>query len=446
MDLKYLQDPILFKALEKSEASRGKIGRLAGLDTAKHANDQHRSTLHDLQMKQKTLNEKQREMGKLRTSSSNTDAIADAIESLATDISKLKSEIDILDADVKYYERQRDYWVSKVGNLVHESVPVSSDEADNLVVRTWGTCKSVAEAPLHHSDVMKKFGWLNMEAGSAVAGHRGYFLLGDGVLLNQALIQYGVRFLYKRGYNPVQPPFMMNAESMGKTAQLSEFNELLYAVSADDDVNDRNDGNDRSDGNDRKKYLIATSEQPISCLHQDEWIHKQRYPIKYVGVSSCFRKEAGAHGKDVRGIFRVHQFEKVEQFCLTAPDESWNMLEQMLKTSEEFLQSLGIPYRVVTIVSGALNDAAAKKYDIEGWFPNTQEYRELVSCSNCTDYQARKLMVRYGGKEKGKKAVYAHMLNSTLCATERLMCCIAENNQTSEGVVIPDVLKSMYWK
>jgi seryl-tRNA synthetase len=323
-------------------------------------------------------------------------------------------------------KEERDNLINSFGNLVHESVPVSKDEKDNIVVREWGN--PAESATYHHSEILQKLGMYNTEKGRKITGHRGYYLTGDGVYLNQALIQYGLSFLHQKDYTPLQTPFMMTAKSMRKTAQLSEFNELLYSVEGDSST--------------KKKYLIATSEQPISCYHEGEWINKKRLPLRYSGYSTCFRKEAGSHGKDLRGLFRVHQFEKVEQFCICAPDKSWEMHEEMLKSSEEFLQALNIPYRVVCIVSGELNNAAAKKYDIEGWFPNTQEYRELVSCSNCTDYQSRKLLVRYGHKEKGKKAEFVHMLNCTLCATERLMCCIAENCQTETGIDIPEVL----WK
>lgn len=243
---------------------------------------------------------------------------------------------------------------------------------------------------------------------------------------------------------------MMNKDMMAKTAQLDQFDEELYKVIADDD----------------EKYLIATSEQPISAYHSGEWFEspETQLPLRYAGYSTCFRKEAGSAGRDMWGIFRVHQFEKVEQFCITSPDKSWEALDQMIATSEEFYQSLGIPYRVVAIVSGALNLAAAQKYDLEAWFPFQGAYKELVSCSNCTDYRAslipyyvldstdtdissrylesRRLEVRCGLKNKDQaRKVYVHMLNGTLCATERALCCLVENYQTPEGLVIPEVLR-----
>lgn len=216
---------------------------------------------------------------------------------------------------------------------------------------------------------------------------------------------------------------------MAETCQLSDFEESLYKVTGH--------------AQDEPMFLVATSEQPISALYRNEWLDPTELPKRFGGVSSCFRKEAGAHGKDVWGIFRVHQFEKVEQFCITTPEESWKMHEEMIKIAEEFYQGLELPYRVINIVSGALNDAAAKKYDLEAWFPGYGTFRELVSSSNCTDYQSRGLDVRLQlGKEKqGKDKVFVHMLNATLCATERTMCCILENNQTEEGVKVPKVLQ-----
>jgi len=329
-------------------------------------------------------------------------------------------------ADAKKAELNKK--LNQVGNIVHESVPVSQDEANNTIVAEWGEFKQPAESNRHHHELLWMIDGYEPERGAKVAGHRGYFLKGIGARLNLALISYASDFLMKRNYTLLQTPFFMNKGMMAKTAQLSQFDEELYKVS-------------EGEGHE-EKYLIATSEQPISALHADEWIDPKLLPIRYGGVSTCFRKEAGAYGKDTWGIFRVHQFEKVEQFCITAPEKSWEEHENMLKNSEEFFQSLGLPYHVVTIVSGELNNAAAKKYDLEGWFPAFNEFRELVSCSNCTDYQSRSLEIRYGYVKQGEtEKKYVHMLNSTLCATSRAICCILENYQTKEGIKVPEVLQ-----
>lgn len=321
---------------------------------------------------------------------------------------------------------------SKVGNLVHESVPVSDNEDNNKVERTWGTPNKITINGKpgfgHHHEVLRWIGGYDPERGTKIADHRGYFLKGYGVLLNQALIQYGIKFLGQHGYTPMQTPFFMRQDIMSETCQLSDFHDSLYKVTKTDDNN--------SD----PYYLIATSEQPISSMYRKEWIEVKDLPFKYAGISTCFRKEAGSSGKDMWGIFRVHQFEKVEQFVITTPEKSWEMQEEMIKIAEQFYQDLELPYQVINIVSGALNDAAAKKYDLEAWFPGYNAYRELVSCSNCTDYQSRALDIRLRTNKKDSKD-YVHMLNATLCATERTLCCILENYQTEEGVKVPKVLQ-----
>jgi seryl-tRNA synthetase len=272
-----------------------------------------------------------------------------------------------------------------------------------------------------------------------VGGHRAYFLTNAGVLLNQALINYGIAFLSARGYDVLQPPYMMNKDVMASIAQLDDFDEQLYKVSGK---------TDDPEGTSSDKYLIATSEQPICGYHKDDWIEKNQLPLRYAGISTCFRKEAGSSGKDIRGIFRVHQFEKIEQFCITVDDFEVSQAEQkkMLDAAKEFYDSLGFAYRVVCLVSSELNDAAVKKYDLEAWFPGQQAYRELVSCSNCTDYQARGVGVRCGGKAQAKgdlsaRASYCHMLNATLCATGRGICCLLETYQTETGVIVPEILR-----
>mmetsp|Transcript_39121 Transcript_39121/g.63980 ORF Transcript_39121/g.63980 Transcript_39121/m.63980 type:complete len:495 (+) Transcript_39121:34-1518(+) len=335
-----------------------------------------------------------------------------------------------LTAHEKDLKEQRDKLLNTIGNLVHESVPVSNDEEkDNAVIKKVGTLRANDENKLrHHHELLWMIGGYEPERGTAVCGHRGYFLTGPGVLLNMALQNYGVQFLVQRQYKPVYPPFFMDQAMMAKTAQLEDFDEALYHVTGE--------------SMDTPKYLIATSEQPISAMHHKEWLQPTDLPIKYAGISTCFRKEAGAHGKDAWGIFRVHQFDKIEQFVYCKPGESWTHHDEMLATSEAFYQSLGLGYRVVSIVSGHLNNAAAKKYDLEGWFPTLQRYRELVSASNCTDYQSIAMETRYGfNQQQTKQKEYAHMLNATLVATTRTICAILENYQTEDGIMVPDVLQ-----
>ncbi|OKL61959.1 Serine--tRNA ligase, cytoplasmic [Talaromyces atroroseus] len=327
-------------------------------------------------------------------------------------------------------EKERDKKIKTIGNYVHDSVPVSNNEDDNVVERTWApeNVKVEKRDCLSHHEVLTRLDGYDPERGVKIVGHRGYCLTGYGLFLNLALINYGLEFLFKKGYKPNQPPQFMSKDAMAKTAQLEQFDEELYKVSESDDK-------------DNDKYLIATSEQPLSALHSDEWFVEADLPVKYAGYSTCYRKEAGSHGKDAWGIFRVHQFEKIEQFVLTKPEDSWKAFDEMIATSEEFYKSLGLPYQVVSIVSGALNNAAAKKYDLEAWFPFQGEYKELVSCSNCTDYQTRELEIRFGAKKADSKKAYVHALNATLCATERTLCCILENYQTEDGFNVPEPLQ-----
>ena len=223
---------------------------------------------------------------------------------------------------------------------------------------------------------------MDSERGTVTSGGRGYYLMGVAVLLQQALIQHAIQMLAEEEFTPLYTPFFMKKEVMREVAQLSQFDEELYKVVGKGSEN----ADDKSVD---EKYLIATSEQTIAAFHRDEGLWEKSLPIKYAGISSCFRQEVGSHGRDTRGIFRVHQFEKVEQFMITSPhdNKSWEAMDYMINNAEKFYQSLGIPYRIVCIVSGALNNAAAKKLDLEAWFAGSGAFRELVSCSNCLDYQ-----------------------------------------------------------
>eukprot|EP00658_Telonema_sp_P-2_P082650 TRINITY_DN8779_c0_g1_i6.p1 TRINITY_DN8779_c0_g1~~TRINITY_DN8779_c0_g1_i6.p1 ORF type:complete len:382 (+),score=129.59 TRINITY_DN8779_c0_g1_i6:253-1398(+) len=290
------------------------------------------------------------------------------------------AKIDELAALENEAAQERDALVKTIGNLVHESVPVNDNEDFNDPV--FKTCEGdkpeVREGLLNHVDLMKMLDMFDTERGTTVAGGRGYFLKNDGVLLNQALQSLAISHLVSRGFDILQTPFFMKKEMMAQCAQLDEFHEALYKVV-------EKDGDEES-----IKYLIATSEQPLACYHANESINEAKFPMRYAGLSTCFRKEAGKHGRDTGGIFRTHQFEKVEQFVYSRPEDSWEEMELMIENSKLFYSALEIPYRVVNIVSGELNNAAAKKYDLEGWFPGAEgggTWRELVSCSNCTDYQ-----------------------------------------------------------
>jgi seryl-tRNA synthetase len=385
--------------------------------------EDHRKTQYSATQINTKINEIQKQIGVKRKAKEN----ADDLMKQKVELEKEKKSLIESAAEKEVTLKKK---IGTIGNIVHDSVPVNNDEDFNAEQRKWAPegVKVEKRDVLSHHEVLTRLDGYDPERGVKVVGHRGYFLRKWGVFLNQALINYGLECLDARGYTPLQTPQFMLKDYMAKTAQLEQFDEELYKVIDGDAQND--------------KYLIATSEQPISAFHADEWLVTKDLPIRYAGFSSCYRREAGSHGRDAWGIFRVHQFEKVEQFVLTDPEKSWEMFNDMIAVSEEFYQSLGVPYRVVAIVSGALNNAAAKKFDLEAWFPFQGEYKELVSCSNCTDYQSRALEIRYGAKLQTEiRKKYVHALNSTLCATERALCCLLENFQTEEGFNVPEPLR-----
>jgi seryl-tRNA synthetase len=330
----------------------------------------------------------------------------------------------------------RDHYLGMIGNFLGDDVPISKDEdKDNGIVRLVGDTEQIKK--YSHVDLIVMVDGVDLDRGSKVAGNRGYFLKGPLVFLEQAIIQYAMKKLNNRDYEIISTPFFMNKSMMQKVAQLSQFDEELYKVIG---KGSEIEGDTSID----EKYLIATSEQPIAAYHYDEWINPEELPKKYAGISYCFRQEVGSHGRDTTGIFRVHQFQKVEQFTFCSPHDniSWKELDNMIDTAEDLYKDLGIGYRIVNICSGALNNAAAKKYDLEAWFPASKAFRELVSCSNCLDYQARNLGIRFGQTKKmSGRMDYVHMLNATMCATTRVICAILETYQNENGVQIPEKLQ-----
>lgn len=318
--------------------------------------------------------------------------------------------------------KERDKLINQLGNFLGDNVPISDNEDYNQIVCGCNNLPPTVTNKLGHFEITQKLNILDMETGSRISGNRGYFLKGLGVKLNMALMMYAIEFLEDRCYTPITTPHFMNQDVMGKLCQMEDYDDTLYKVNSSN-----NDPN--------YKYMIATSEQPLTGYYENKILNSEDLPIKFAGLSTCYRKEAGKNGVDTNGIFRVHQFEKVEQLCLTDPDKSWAMFEEMIATSREFYDSLGITYRVVTIVSGALNNSASKKYDLEGYFAGSESYKELVSCSNCTDFFSKRLNI------KNNHDQYVHILNSTLCANTRTLCCILEQYQTDQGVKVPEVLR-----
>ena len=335
---------------------------------------------------------------------------------------EVAQEIKDLSAKNAEYLELRDDYRYKVGNVIDEDVPISDTEDDNVIVRKVGDLPEFDFEALNHVDLIEKIDGADLETAASIAGARFYYLKRDILHLNLALIQFALSELEAEGYIPMQTPFFVKSEVAAETSELGEFEETLYKVENED------------------LYLIATAEQTLAALHRDEIINPEDLPLRYCALSTCFRKEAGSHGKDTLGIFRVHQFEKIEQFIFSSPEESKNEHNRLLEVTENIYKKLGLPYQIVAIVSSALNDNAAIKYDLEAWFPGSQTYRELVSCTNCGDYQARKTKTRVGRAGSGDAQIL-HTLNSTAIATERTMCCILENYQQADGSVkVPEVL------
>jgi seryl-tRNA synthetase len=341
------------------------------------------------------------------------------VEAKAIDgeIAKLEKLVIDLEGKVRNY-------LMLLPNLLHESVPVGKDENDNVVVRTWGEPPKFRFPPKDHIELGLSLDIMDVERAGKVSGARFFYLKNEGVLLDMALMNFALEELIKKGFKPIEPPFLMRRKPYEGVIALSDFENDLYKIEGED------------------LYLIATSEHPMAAMYMNEVLKAEDLPIKFVGISANFRKEAGAHGKDTRGIFRTHQFNKVEQFVFCKPEDSWRIHEELLKNAEELVQKLGLPYRVVNVCTGDIGKVAAKKYDIEAWMPAQNAYREIISCSNCTDYQARRLNIRYREKEGEPPKGFVHTLNSTALATGRTIVAILENYQQEDGsVVIPEVLR-----
>lgn len=352
---------------------------------------------------------------------------ADTTTSANDEISKMKdisNRITELELEQDQVLKKYRYLMMSIPNLLHESVPVGSTEKENVVIKERGNkTAKLAIAPKDHIDIATSFDLIDLERAAKISGARFYFLKNDLVKMNLALIQFGLDYLSNGGYTLVQPPYMIRKDAMEGAVILGDFEQVIYKVEGED------------------LYMIGTSEHAMVSMHMDEILDSPRLPLRYACVSPCFRKEAGAHGRDMKGIFRVHQFEKVEQVVFSRPEDSWKEHERMLELTERIYENLGLPFRTVLLCSGDLGKISAKTYDIEAWFPGQSNYREIVSCSNCIDYQARRLRIRYRDNVNDETKL-VHTLNSTLIATERTMVSIIENYQTDNGTVqIPDVLQ-----
>ena len=378
-----------------------------------------RESLQKLEELKKKRNEISVNIGKYKKTGDKKNA-----EEAIKESKDIKAKIDLFEHQKSEFFEQREKYRYIVGNILHESVPIAESEEDNQIIREVGRLPNFNFSPLNHVQLIETIDGADTKKASEVVGSRFYYLKGDLVLLNLTLMRFALDFLQKKGYTPMWTPFFIKHEIIKAAAELADFEEQLYKI------------------HDEDLFMIATSEQTLAAYHYNEIIDPERLPIKYAGISSCFRREAGSHGKDTLGIFRVHQFEKVEQYVFCKPEDSWEIHDELIKNAEELYKQLELPFRIVNIASGELNDNAAKKYDLEAWFPASETYRELVSCSNCTDYQARKLKIRMGKVGAKEEKQILHTLNSTAIATERTICCILENYQNEDhSISIPKVLQ-----
>ncbi len=391
---------------------------LEGLISADKKRREHIIKTDELRKKK---NQVSVEFGQKKKAGENTTELLNEMVNVGKDLENLEYE-------QKVVEQNYAKLAYTIPNLIHESVPIAQDETGNKEIRRWGDVPKFDFKIQDHIDISANLDLVDLERAAKVSGARFYYLKNDLVRLNQALMNYALDFLAQKNYTLMQPPYMINKKSMEGAIIAEDFEGVIYKIQ-DEDL-----------------YLIGTSEHAMAAMHSGEIVEGKKLPIRYAGVSPCFRKEAGAHGRDQKGIFRVHQFEKIEQFVFARPEESWQEHEKMISTAEEFYQNLGIPYRVVLLSSGDMGKISAKTYDIEAWMAGHNTYREIVSCSNCLDYQARRLKIRFRDKTN-EETQFLHTLNSTLVATSRVLVSIMENFQTKDGhISIPKILHSYMGK
>ncbi|MGD6933185.1 MAG: serine--tRNA ligase [Candidatus Bathyarchaeia archaeon] len=415
LDIKLIREsPDLVRAnLEK----RGNPENLQMLDDLIALDKQWRlnlTSLNDLRHDRKLVTV---EIAKLKKSGQDAQAQVEKAKLIDAQITTIEKQV------TQEEEKERDLLL-RLPNMLDPTVPYGKDDHDNVEVKTWGTIPQFKFPVKNHLDLANDLNLIDMERAGKISGARFFFLKNQLALLDLALMNFAMQELSKKGYVAIEPPFMINKAAYEGVTSLGDFVDVLYKIEGED------------------LYMIATSEHPMASMYMGEVIKEQDMPLKLAGLSTCFRKEAGAHGKDTRGIFRTHQFNKIEQFIFCKPEDSAKLHEELLANAEDLLQKLELPYRVVNVCTGDIGTVAAKKYDIEAWMPAQNGYREVVSCSNCTDYQARRLGIRYREKEGAPPKGFLHTLNSTAIATGRTIVALLENNQNEDGSInVPKALR-----
>ncbi len=401
-------------AIVRSLRKRGAVDRVPLVGEAVKADEEWRMLKTEVDRLRHKQNELTAQVAELKKKGASVDAKLKEVKDIPQKIKDLESKA-----------KERNARLTKIllslPNIVHESVPTGKDETESVTVRTWGKPPEFGFETKDHIDLLTGLGMVDIERGAKVAGARFFFLKGDAVKLEHAIMQYALDSLRSRGYTPVEPPFMLNRAAYEGVVNLDDFGPVIYKVEGED------------------LHLIATSEHPLVAMHMDEILEVSRLPIRYCGFSPCFRVEAGAHGKDTKGIFRVHQFYKVEQVVFSKPDESWKLHEELIANAEQIYRELGIAHRVVELCSGDTGFMSAKTYDLEAWLPGQRKYREMASASNVTDFQSRRLRIRYREK-RSEPTILVHTLNSSAVVT-RTLVALVENFQQKDGSInIPKVL------
>ncbi|MDE1845882.1 MAG: serine--tRNA ligase [Candidatus Micrarchaeota archaeon] len=346
----------------------------------------------------------------------------DEAKNAIAELAEVKKHIEEKEQALAILEEQLNKLLWNMPNILHGSVPYGKDETENIIVKKFLEPKK--KEGKGHEEILTALDLLDIERAAKTAGSRFYYLKGDMVLLEQSLLRYALDILDKKGFVPIEPPYMLRENMYKGVTALGDFDEVLYKVGGGEE-------------NENLK-LIATSEHPIAAMYSDEVLEKSKLPIKYAGISPCFRMEAGTHGKDTKGIFRVHQFNKIEQFAFARQEDSWALFEEMQRNVEQIFEGLQIPFRIVNVCTGDIGIVAAKKYDLEAWLPTQGKYREMSSCSNCTEWQSMRLNIKYDDAEERK---YVHTINSTAIATTRAMVAIVENYANDDGTItVPEVL------
>ncbi|MAG18274.1 MAG: serine--tRNA ligase [Candidatus Diapherotrites archaeon] len=411
LDLKFVREnhSLIRKDLEKRKDKE----KLPWLNELLKLDEQYRKKLQEAENLRAKRNEITNEVKKLLSEKK------DAKKKIA-EAKSLPDKIKKIEKNTAPLKEKIDYYLMRLPNVLDESVPYGKDDSENVVVKEAGKKISRKDLP-PHGELLEKHGWADFDRAAKIAGSGFYFLKGQFALLDFALQRFALDKLVKKGYSVIQPPLMMNREAYSGVTDLNDFENVMYKIDSED------------------LYLIATSEHPMAAMFKDEILSSEELPIKFAGISPCFRKEIGKHGIDTRGIFRVHQFNKVEQFVFCKPEESEKFHEELLENAEEIFKELGLAYRVVNICTGDIGIVAAKKYDMDVWMPREEKYREVVSNSNCTTYQAVRSNIKFRNKDGSKE--FVHTLNSTAIATSRALRALLETHYDKGVIKIPKPLQ-----